>query len=100
MQANARPREGTLEWRRAVVLEPELAEQVVNRTGSQRTRVAERQVAHRAHDLLELARRARYFGFMEGVVRSRRQFVHEKHIVVEHEHLDGENSLQPERRRD
>ena len=51
---------------------------------------AERQVADGAHELLELARRMRALRMVIGVVRTRREFVHEQLSVAQHEHLHGE----------
>src|ERR1041385_6559373 len=94
MQANAGAREGALERRLAVVVEPEIAEEIVNRPRAKRARVAKGQIAHRAHDLLELARRARDLGLVKGVVRSRRELVDENLVVADDEHLDRQDSLE------
>src|SRR5262249_9226738 len=94
MQANARLRQCGLERRRPVL--PELAEQIEDRARPEHGRVAKRQVAHGANDLLELARRARDFGLVIRVVRPRRKLVDEERPVREQEHLDRENALERE----
>src|SRR5262245_29982443 len=100
MKADAGSREGALEWRRPVVLEPEVAKQVVDRAGAQRSRVAEGEIAHGAHDLLELAGRARHLGLVKRVVWARSKLIDEQLVIVEYEHLDGEDAFELERRRD
>ena len=80
MNANSRLRERRLESRRAVL--PELAEQIEDRARPQHARVAERQIAHRANELLELTRRARDFGLVKRVVRTRRELVDEQRSVA------------------
>src|SRR5476649_513832 len=98
MQANARVREGRFEmWRAAV---PQIAEQIEDRAGPEHARVSEGQVAHRAHELLELARRAGDLGLVKGVVGARRELVHEQAPIAEQEQLDGEDALEPELQRD
>src|SRR5512146_95758 len=94
MQSYAWPRERRLEAGWAVVSQPQVAEEIVDRARAERARLSQRQVAHRADELLELARRAGDLGLVKRVVRTRRQLVDEQAVVAEEKQLDGENALQ------
>ena len=92
MQPHTRVRESGVERRRSI--SPEFAEQVENGAGPNNARVAEWKIAHRAHELLELARGAGDFGFMERVVRPRSELIHQQSIVAEQEQLHRHEALE------
>src|SRR5262245_6881527 len=98
MQADPRLRQRRLEWRRSML--PQLTEQIADGAGPENSRVAERQIADRSHDLLELTRRARDLRLVIRVVGARRKLVDEQRSVREQEYLDRENPLERERFRD
>src|SRR5690349_20646346 len=75
VETNPRLAQHALERRISVL--PEIAEEVDDRCGAKDGGVAERKVADRSNELLELARRTRCFGLVKGVVRSRSQLVHQ-----------------------
>ena len=56
---------------------PEVSEQIGHRSGTTKFGGTKRQAADRAHLLLELAGGAGVDGEMAGVVRARREFIHE-----------------------
>ncbi|SBV97941.1 hypothetical protein KL86APRO_10949 [uncultured Alphaproteobacteria bacterium] len=58
---------------------------------------AEAQIADRAHELLELVGDAGVHRPMAGIVRTRRHFVDENAALVIDEHLDRQQSFEPER---
>src|SRR5215831_6246836 len=73
MQAHAGLRQRGLERRWPML--PQFAEQVEDCSRPKHGRVAQRKIANRADDLLELARRTGNFRLVIRVVRSRRQLV-------------------------
>src|SRR5689334_21981154 len=75
---------------------PQVSEQIHDRGGTRRLSDAEGQVAHRTHELLELARGAGQLGGVIRVVWTRRELVHEQSSVAREEHLHGEDPLERE----
>src|SRR5688572_3048245 len=82
MQLHARQLEGALEGRIDPVA-PELAEEIRDRRRTHDFGRAERQVAHGAHELLELARDAGRLARVIAVVRSGRELVDQQTTVLQ-----------------
>ena len=66
---------------------PEIAQQVNHRRGFQKIGHAKRETANRAHVLLELAGAAAFNRPMPGIMRSRRELVHDQFTVALEKHL-------------
>src|SRR5512138_1918080 len=73
MQAHAGSGERRFKgWLRT--LDPEVAKEIHDRSGSQHRWIAEGKIANGADELLELTRRAGDLGLVKGVVGTRREF--------------------------
>src|SRR4051812_39951861 len=98
MKTNAGLPKNALEAR--CTTSPQIAKKVHDGRGAYYAGVAERLIADRADELLELAGRAADLRLVKRVMRTRSELVDQQPLIAGDEHLDGEQTLDGEFRCD
>src|SRR6266496_2219426 len=94
MQAHARYRQRRRKiW---IARKPEIAKQIHDGRRCNKRRVAQREIARGAHELLKLAGDATALTLVIAVVGAWRQFVHQQFALARYEDLNAEKSLDAE----
>src|SRR5262245_62525624 len=79
---------------RLLVPDPQIAEQIHDRTWAKHRRITQRQITHGTYELLELTRGARDLCLVKRIVWPWCELVDVNRAVAQQEQLDGHDSLQ------